>query len=815
MVAEVVLNSPTRATDQTYHYAVPDGWQVAVGMRVVVPFGFGNKTMEGYVLHILPKSDHENLKPLAKLLDTTPLFGAHMVALITFMRHRYFCTYAEAVKAVIPAGVTIKFRQYVSLNERPDEEIAAAIKHSLTGERIVTLLRAHHTLELGKLRELTGKKSIMPSVRALERKGIVTISQTAVKGVTDSKQTVIFLTIEQEEAYRIIEQMSTRAPAQTRVLELLCENETVPLTEAVELCQTTHATVRALYQKHLIGYDEVVTVKSALPGLIEQEESDVQLTENQRIVVETIQKQFGNTATFLLHGVTGSGKTEVYLHLIDSCIAQGKQAIFLVPEISLTPQMVRQVSARFGERVAVLHSSLTLRERYDEWKRIQMGEVDVVVGARSAIFAPCDRLGLIIMDEEHESTYKSESSPRYHARELARFRAKQESAVLLLASATPSVESYYLASTGKYQLLELPERVGNAALPETIVADMRTELEEGNRSMFSQILQRELQRTLSEGKQAILFLNRRGFSSFVSCRACGYVAQCPNCNISLTYHKSGNYLVCHYCDYKSEMLHVCPNCGSRYIKQFGIGTQRVVEELERMYPQARIVRMDADTTTGRQAHEQILSQFRNGDADILVGTQMVTKGLDFENVTLVGVLAADMSLHLDDFRAEEKTFALITQVCGRAGRGRYPGKAVIQTYEPEHEAIRLSRMHDYRAFYDREILVRKNLCYPPFCEMLNLTFSAQQEHAARQAAERFHDLVCKEVEQLQHQAFFQPYKVVPAPVAKLNGSYRYRFFVKMGYSRQIYELLHRLLDNWYKKKPQANVTIDVNPLNLY
>lgn len=815
MVAEVVLNSPTRATDKTYHYAVPDGWQVAVGMRVIVPFGRGNKTMEGYVLRILQDSEQQSLKPIAKLIDTHPLFGQPMVELIAFMRHRYFCTYAEAVKAVIPAGVTMKFQQYVSLNERPEEEITAAVKHSQVGGQIVSLLRTHQTLEMGKLRELTGKKSLMTSVRALERKGIVTIRQTAAEGVTDSKQTVVFLAIEREEAYRIIEQIGTRAPAQARVLEVLCENDTAPLAEVLELCQTTHATVRALYQKHLVDYDEVVTVKSVLTGLEEAETTLVSLTADQQRVVAAVRQALGHTAAFLLHGVTGSGKTEVYLHLIDACIAKGRQAIFLVPEIALTPQMVRQVSARFGERVAVLHSSLTLRERYDEWKRIQAGEVDVVVGARSAIFAPCDRLGLIIVDEEHEGTYKSESSPRYHARELARFRAKQENAVLLLASATPSIESYYLACSGTYQLLELPQRIGSAALPETMIVDMRTELEEGNRSIFSRTLQQELLRTLADGKQAILFLNRRGFSGFVSCRACGYVAQCPNCNISLTYHKSGHHLVCHYCDYKTGMLHTCPNCGSGYIKQFGIGTQRVVEELERLYPQARVLRMDADTTAGRRAHEQILSQFRDGGADILVGTQMVTKGLDFETVTLVGVLAADMSLHLDDFRAEEKTFALITQVCGRAGRGNYPGKAVIQTYEPDHEAIRLSRAHDYCAFYDREILVRKNLCYPPFCEMLNLTFSAQQEQAAKEAAAQFHHRLCAEVEKLEHRAFFQPYRVVPAPMAKLGGSYRYHFFIKMGYSRRIYTLLHNLMDEWYRGKSTANIIIDVNPLQLY
>ena len=815
MVAEVVLNSPTRATDRTYQYAIPDGWQVTVGMRVVVPFGRGNKTMEAYVLRTPAQSTLQNLKPISKIIDSRPLFDESMVAMIAFMRHRYFCTYAEAVKSMIPAGVTMKFQQYVTLNPLPADQIAEAVKHSLIGEQIVSLLQEHPTMEIGRLREATGKKNLMATIRALERKGIVTVRQTAAEKITDAKQTVVYLCIEREEAYRLCEQMGKRAPAQARVLEALCEAETIPLSELLEVCQTTHATVRALYQRQIIGYDEVTALSSVISGLEESEAPAVVLTAAQQAVIRQVEQTIGQTAAFLLHGVTGSGKTEVYLQLIDTCIAKGRQAIFLVPEISLTPQMVRQVSARFGERVAVLHSALTIRERYDEWKRIQAGEVDVVVGARSAIFAPCRRLGLIIVDEEHESTYKSESSPRYHARELARFRAKQEGAVLLLASATPSIESYYLASTGVYHLLELPERIGDAQLPDIIVADMRTELEKGNRSIFSRVLQQELGRVLEQGKQAILFLNRRGFSSFVSCRACGYVAKCPNCNISLTYHKTNHYLVCHYCDYKMDMLHSCPSCGSGYIKQFGIGTQRVVDDLAQLFPHATVLRMDADTTAGRQAHARILSQFGAGAADILVGTQMVTKGLDFENVTLVGVLAADMSLYMDDFRAEEKTFDLITQVCGRAGRGNYPGKAIIQTYDPEHEAIRLSRTHNYRAFYEREIAVRKQLCYPPFCEILHLTFAAQEEKTARQAAETFHQTLCRQVAETQHQAYFQPYHVVPAPLAKLNGKFRYRFFIKMGYSRRIYAVLHTLLDNWYQKKTPVTITIDVNPYNLY
>ncbi len=815
MVAEVVLNSATRATDQIYHYAIPNGWQITTGMRVIVPFGRGNKDMEGYVLQTVETSGLAALKPIAKIIDSEPLFDEHAVALIKFMRHRYFCTYAEAVKTVIPAGVTMKFRKYITLNDIPEEALQHAVSHSLVGEQIIEVLKEHRTMEWELLRETIGKKSLAAAIRSLEKKGVLTVSQKSADNMSDTKQAVVFLRIEREEAYRIIEQIQTRAPAQVRILETLCENETVSLSELLEICQTTHATVKALYQKRLIDYDEVVTVKRVIDGLAEEEPVKVELTAQQQEIIQTVQKDIGQSMTYLLHGITGSGKTQVYLHLMDACIARQKQAIFLVPEISLTPQMVRQVTARFGERVAVLHSSLTIRERYDEWKRIKRGEVDIAIGARSAIFAPFDNLGLIIMDEEHETSYKSESSPRYHAREIARFRAKQEQAVLLLASATPSIESYYLAKTGAYRLLTLQTRVGNAALPEMIVADMRRELESGNRTIFSQKLQQEIQETLSRGQQAILFLNRRGYSHFVSCRACGFVAQCPNCNISLTYHKASHYLVCHYCDYKIDMLNVCPKCGSPYIKYFGIGTQRVVDELERLFPYARIIRMDADTTAGRRSHEQILHTFQTRQADILVGTQMVTKGLDFENVTLVGVLAADLSLYLDDFRAEEKTFDLITQVCGRAGRGKYPGKAVIQTYDPDHEAIRLSRDNDYQEFYEREIVLRKQLCYPPFCEMVNLTFSAQSEKTARDAAVQFHDTLYQLVYKTEHQAYFQLYKAVPAPIMKMNGNYRYRFFIKMGYSRRIYALIHRLLDEWYRKKQPATVVIDVNPLNLY
>jgi primosomal protein N' (replication factor Y) len=489
----------------------------------------------------------------------------------------------------------------------------------------------------------------------------------------------------------------------------------------------------------------------------------------------------------------------------------GKKSILLVPEISLTPQMVSQVAARFGDRVAVIHSHLTQKQRFEQWKRIRENEVDVVVGARSAIFAPFDNIGLIIVDEEHENTYVSEFSPKYNAIEIAKFRARQFSSVLLLASATPLVESMFRAQNGKYKLLNMKNRVNSAFLPTTEIVDMRVEMNDGNMSIFSQRLMEEISLNLERGEQTILFLNRRGFSSFVSCRNCGYTPQCPNCNVSLTYHKSINKMICHYCDYAHPVYTLCPECGSKHIRHFGIGTQKVAEEIKSIFPKVRITRMDADTTSARYSHERLLESFKNHESDILIGTQMITKGLDFENVTLVGIIAADMSLNVDDYRAAERTFDLVTQVTGRAGRGALEGRAIIQTYNPENESIMAAARQDYYAFYNEEIELRKILVYPPFCEFVNFIFTSEEKRVAERTAKEFKTALEKVT--TSREAIFYP--VGEAPLFRLNGRYRYRFLIKTRYSKELYNKIAELYSKISKKKASSQISIDVNPTNMY
>ncbi|MBE7030391.1 MAG: primosomal protein N' [Ruminococcaceae bacterium] len=816
MVAEVVLNLTSRATDRIFHYSIPEHLtnQVCTGVRVVVPFGRGNRTNEGYVMRVVERCQRRELKSISSVMEGGSLFDEKAVELITFMHHRYFCTYAEAIKALLPAGVSIRVQKLISLICQDEALISSATAHSLTAEQIISILREHGTMELTALCELIGKKNINATVNSLMRKGILSVEDTAHERIRESTVKLVFLTIERSEAFALAESMQGRAPAQARVMEMLCENENVQLSELLEFCQTTHATLNKLKQKGYLDWEEIPTDTGVADSVVEEEiPIPMPTPEQEHIIFKVCAAMSRNeTNTFLLRGVTGSGKTEVYLRLIEECISQGKQAIFLVPEIALTPQMVRQVVARFGESVAVLHSALTIRQRFDEWMRIKNGSADVVIGARSAVFAPLPRLGLVVMDEEHENTYKSESSPRYHAREIARLRVKQNQAVLLLASATPAVESTYLAQCGKYIPLTLNQRINDVPLPKVTVADMRLELQEGNRSIFSRALADAIEENLSLGQQTILFLNRRGYSSFVSCRSCGYVAQCPNCNISLTYHRTKDHLVCHYCDYKTNSVSVCPGCGSKQIRHFGIGTQKVVDELATMFPQAKVLRMDADTTSGRMSHERILKQFRDEKIDILVGTQMVTKGLDFESVTLVGVLAADMTLYMDDYRSDERTFDLITQVCGRAGRGRFPGRAIIQTYNPESDTILLSKKQDYPAFYEKEIRVRHTLNYPPFCELITITFSDAEEKKARSTATGFHNALEDAFAPFGDQV--ELYKNAQAPMFKLNGKYRYRFLIKTRYNREIYDSLHLVYEKFCSRKDSATVLIDVNPQNM-
>ena len=606
----------------------------------------------------------------------------------------------------------------------------------------------------------------------------------------------------------------TRASRQREVLIALKDGpKSTP-----ELGQS--AAVAQLEKKGLIEIFEEEVRRKPYKAIDERRVADPILTGAQKAAVEAICGALdGDGGRFLLHGVTGSGKTEIYISAIRHAAKMGRTAIVLVPEIALTPQMVDWFRARFGDDAAVLHSSLSAGERYDEWRRIRTGEARVAIGARSCVFAPMENLGLVIVDEEHENTYKSDRRPCYDARDIAQFRAGQAGAVLILGSATPSIATYMrsmpnVRPENRLTLLELHERVWGRKLPDVEVVDMRRELALGNKSMFSASLQEALGACFAQKKQAILFLNRRGHSTFVSCRSCGYVERCDQCDVTLTYHQFEDRLRCHYCDQVRRPPSTCPSCGSQFIKYFGVGTQKVEEEVRKLFPSVRALRMDMDTTRGKDMHEQILSAFRRGEAQILIGTQMIAKGLDFPNVTLVGVVAADMTLNLPDYRSAERTFQLITQVAGRAGRADFPGRVVVQTYDPDHYAIELAARQDYRAFYHKEALNRKRGLYPPYTVMARLLVTAQEEEDAQREAARLEELLGDFLNAHQLQRDAVQMRALEAPIKRIRGESRYMVFIKLYARGAVDEVLIYMEQLAREGSQMARIEMEVNPTNM-
>ncbi|MDD3243124.1 MAG: primosomal protein N' [Eubacteriales bacterium] len=591
-----------------------------------------------------------------------------------------------------------------------------------------------------------------------------------------------YLAVSPEEAGAAMAALK-RAPRQSAALNaLLAHPDGIPVCELSAQSGATAAALKELEKKGYLRLEEMRLNRrpAAAKGVIRDEAfspSDDQRTAIKAVNAAMEQEQ---PKPFLIHGVTGCGKTEVYMQCAAQALARGRGVMILVPEIALTPQMVQRFTARFGDEAAVLHSRLSAGERYDEWCRIRSGQARVVVGARSAVFAPLAHIGLVVIDEEHEQSYRSEHAPRYDAIEVAAHRCAQENAVLVLASATPSVERYWRANMGEYTLLSMPRRIGSAVLPFVHVVDMRRELKEGNRGVLSRPLVENLETCLSRGEQAILLLNRRGHSSFVSCRECGEVIRCDLCDVSMTYHKAGNMLRCHYCHEEKPVPTVCPYCGSPYIRYFGDGTQKLQEELAQRFPHVSVSRMDADTTAGKDSHLQILERFRRGEDRILVGTQMIAKGLDFPNVTLVGIIAVDSMLFLPDYRSAERAFQLMEQVAGRAGRGSKPGRVVLQTYSPDHFAVKCAQSHDYQAFFDQEITQRRATQYPPFGRILRAVVSSEDEDEAREDAQEIYRRLTREMQDAPDmEASVLFFDVTPAPVARLRAQFRYQVVLKV------------------------------------
>ncbi len=642
--------------------------------------------------------------------------------------------------------------------------------------------------------------------------GAMSGKKRSYSGVGEKTQKYARMCLDGEYLDELISELINKAPAQARVIEILCQFEELPVVDLGELAMTTRNTISSLAKK---GYIEIFD-KSVERNPFSEEnfEKSKPLIPNkeQKNAIDFINERIDSElyCGILLRGITGSGKTEVYLQSVAHAIERGKKAIILVPEISLTPQMSERFKSRLGNKVAIFHSGLSIGERFDSWNKIKSGEVDVVVGARSAIFTPIDNVGIIVVDEEHENSYKSDMSPKYDAREVAEELCKLHKAPLVLASATPSMKSAYRAVKGDLKLLQIKNRYNNVELPDVDIVDLRYELSNGNKSFLSLQLQQEIRKNIDNGQQTILFLNRRGFSTFVSCRSCGFVATCPECDIALTYHKFNDTLTCHYCGYTIKNYALCPKCKSSAIRYFGIGTQRVEEELNNLFPDATVIRMDNDTTRGKLSHHKILKKFSEEKIDILVGTQMITKGLDFPNVSLVGVLAADMMLYVDDYQAAERTFQLITQVCGRAGRGETKGRAVIQTYSPDHWVIECASKQDFKEFYRKEISLRNSMSYPPFGDIINVVVSGENgnevksviSNIARKLSDGFN----------QSEITYSLLGPTPAPLSKINNKFRWRFIVKCCTNEFVRELLRESV----KAPPKSDITVslDINPNNM-
>ena len=773
-MVKVAVSAAPYSIDKPYSYLVPESLAAAAvpGVRVMVPFGRGNKESEGLILARVQEPKLPGSKAIRQILDPEPVLDKAGIDLALWMRGRYFCTVFETVKTILPAGLWYGLREIWSLAMEPETARSAAVGIPGAWQVLDLLEKQGGKADIRVLRDALGDGAEKP-LKAMKKAEILACETDAKRKIADKSHRMVELAVNTEDAYALTEPKRRSAPARYEVVNFLATAGRTPAAEVSYYTGASARTLKAMEKAGLIAFSEEEELR--VPSLDDVEPGpEIVLNEEQQRAFEEIlgRVQAAKPSVTLLHGVTGSGKTQVYLRLVQETLALGKTAMVLVPEIVLTPQMMRKFSSYFGSRVAMLHSSLKMTERYDQWKRIRRGEVDVVLGTRSALFAPLKNLGLIIMDEEQEGSYQSENVPRYDAREVAKYLCVREKAALVFGSATPTVETAWAAEQGSYQKALLRRRYNENALPEVLIADLRQEILNGNPGLISTPLRQELEKNLAAGEQSILFLNRRGSSRMLLCGECGYVPQCPRCSTAMTYHSANGRLMCHYCGHSEPAADTCPECGG-WMKHVGAGTQKVEEELRELFPEAGILRMDADTTAG--GHEEILQTFERERVPILLGTQMVAKGLDFENVTLVGVLSADISLYVDNYRAAERTFSLLTQVVGRAGRGGKTGRAVIQTYTPGNDVIRCAARQDYDAFYESEIRMRRLRRYPPFADLFTVTVSGTEEGRVLRAAVSVRETL-RQLCRRPELAAGEPEVLgpAPAPVVKVNNRFRYR-----------------------------------------
>lgn len=814
-VALIAVENCTYSFDKLFSYLIPTEFSeiICAGMRVLVPFGRGSVLRQGFVFDVCYSDDSViELKEIASVLDAVPMLNNEMLKLALWIRDRCFCTYFTAAKSLLPGGMCMKTEKtYQCCTDIPPEKLDRLDE---TEKLIIAYLRkkkdfVRESLILKKAG--LSKDSVI--IKKLARDGYLIESTDAFRRVNDLSLQMICVNSEFDSEDGIV-----LTDKQKSVVSFLSDIGSATSKEISYFTGVSDSVIKNLINKGICTVFDAPLKREVKTSFSVSEYKKPVLSDAQKNVFNKLYNcyKMREKQSALLYGVTGSGKTSVYLELIDKVLLEDKAVIVLVPEISLTPQTFSIFSNRYGNDVAVLHSGLSIGERYDEWKRIFDGNVKVVIGTRSAVFAPIKNLGMIIIDEEQEHTYKSEMSPRYNAKEVARFRCAYNNAFLLLASATPSVETFAKAKGGQMELCELKERYGRAVLPNVFTVDMSDKSLTSGFFAISNPLAQEIEYNLEHKEQTILLVNRRGYNTFVVCSDCKKVVSCPKCSISMTYHSANNRLMCHYCGYSVPFLQNCPTCGAENIRYAGFGTQRVEQELNIRFPQARVIRMDADTTVAKNSHEKVLNAFAKGEYDILIGTQMVAKGLDFPDVTLVGITSADKELYNNDFRSSERSFDLITQVVGRAGRGKRKGRAVIQTLVPDNHIIEIASKQDYDSFYKTEISLRKALVFPPFCDLCEISFSGTSSDDVNLCAETFFNIFVK----LNETEYSEQKVIVLGPMApkvsKINDLYRMRILIKCRNSAKFRELVNRALTKIYDDRKFRNITViaDINPENL-
>lgn len=816
MIAKVAVENTAYSFDDAFDYAIPDKLkeEVRPGVRVLVSFGNGSKKRQGVVFALREKSKAVKLKSISAVLDKEPLLNNEMLRMAVYLKDECFCTLFDAAKAMLPTGLGLNF--VTSYIANPD--VTKEQEENLSEDELSVLhyLQDKSVYVNGdKLLKALGFKPDFPIAEKMADKGWLLRNIDSVRKIGDATVKMTRLT----DFYYSLKEPPKFTPKQKQVVKLLDETGSASVKEVCYFTGVTTAVIATLEKKGIVELFDNEIFRRPKFDCESSVKADINLTGEQNKAFQNLLNQYkeNKASVSLLFGVTGSGKTQVYIKLIDEVLKNKKGIIVMVPEISLTPQLLGLFYHRYGSKVAVFHSALSMGERLDEWKRVKNGEAEIAIGTRSAVFAPFSEIGLIIMDEEQEHTYKSEMTPRYHARNVAKFRTNFHNSLLLLASATPSLETYSLAKNGTYSLNILNNRYGKAVLPEVITTDMKYGADTENLKNLSGELLTALKETMASGKQAILLLNRRGYNTFAACNSCGKVMVCPNCSISLTYHSKNNRLMCHYCGYSEGFTNTCRECGEQTVAYSGTGTQKLEEELKESLPEANILRLDTDTTSSRYSFENSLKKFTNGDYNIMVGTQMVAKGLDFPNVTLVGIISIDQQLYNDDYKSSERAFDLLTQVIGRAGRGDYKGKAIIQTSFPENEIIRLSAEQNYEAFYDLEIRMRKAMVYPPYCDLCTVSFVGVDELQTKSASKIFMEALKQ-----RHKSDYSDLNLmVLGPIAprlsKVSGKYRYRLIVKCRNNKRLREFISGMLKDFAKDSRFSKTTIfaDIDPENIF